>query len=61
MRYHFALVNSRGDESRFLFHSFRDAYPRAVANGAEVVFTDRDGVEHLAEPLAGEEYPGVPA
>lgn len=61
MRYHFALTNSRGDESRFLFPTFREAYSRARANGAPVVFTDHAGVEHAAEPFPGEEYPGSAA
>ena len=58
-RYHFQLVNERGHVSRFLFPSFRAAFPRALVNRANVYFTDQHGVEHPAGPLPGEEYPDV--
>lgn len=61
MKYHFSLTNERGHVSRFLFPTFRAAYPRAVEHGADLVYTDREGTEHIAEPLAGEEYPGLAA
>lgn len=59
MSYHFSLTNERGHVSRFVFPSFRAALPRALENRAAIVFTDRDGVEHAAGMLAGEEYADV--